>query len=453
MSDHIHHGVHGCSAEDAYVAPKDPLLQERLSWFQDQKLALMMHFGIYSQLGICESWPLSDEDADWSRKAVDWETDSAVFRKQYVDLNRSFHPVRLQPDVWAQMAKRNGFRYLIFTTKHHDGFCMYDTKWTDYKVTSPDCPFHAHRYADITRHVFDAFRAEGIGIAAYFSKPDWHCPWYWAPGQERPIGAWRNPTYDPRQQPALWEQYVQFTHRQMLELIERYGRIDILWLDGGQVNPANHQDIRLSEFVARARQIQPWLLTADRTVGGENENYITPEQSIPDHPIHVPWESCITIGDAFAYRYEDTYKSPRTLVHLLIDIVCRGGNLALNIAPQPDGRLPKGAIDSANGLGDWLRVHGEAIYGTRMCPPYETGAIAFTRKDKQVYALYRLAQGEPLGRTLQIPWLERVTRVTLLDGVRPLDFQTSAAGITIFFPPDVVGTSPLAPAFRLENAS
>ena len=291
MADLIKQGMHGCSREDEYVRPQDPLIQERLEWFQDQKLALMMHFGLYSQLGICESWPLSNEDAEWSREAICWEKDEAVFRQQYVSLNKSFNPVCMEPEKWAEMAARNGFKYLIFTTKHHDGFCMFDTKLTDYKVTSPDCPFHTHKHANIAKSVFDAFREKGIAIAAYFSKPDWHCPWYWAEGQELPVGHWRNPTYDPAQKPELWEKYIQFTHGQIMELMQDYGRIDVLWLDGGQVAPQNGQDIRLSEVVKEARKIQPWLLTADRTVGGENENYITPEQSVPSAPIRVPWEA------------------------------------------------------------------------------------------------------------------------------------------------------------------
>ena len=182
MADLIKNGMHGCSAAENYVPPKDELLRERLEWFQDQKLALMMHFGPYAQMGICESWPLSEEDASWSRRDVDWEDDPKVFREQYVNLNRSFNPMRFVPEQWADVGARDGFKYFLLTTKHHDGFCMFDTKYTDYKITDPSCPFHTHKYANVVKHAFDAFRARGIAIAAYFSKPDWHCPWYWAEG-------------------------------------------------------------------------------------------------------------------------------------------------------------------------------------------------------------------------------------------------------------------------------
>jgi alpha-L-fucosidase len=201
--------THGYSSR-GYVAPTDPLLQERLEWFQDQKLALMIHFGTYSQLGIIESWALVDEDASWSRAQVDWETDPEAFRRQYWDLNKSFNPIRFQPDVWAQTAQDCGFKYLIFTTKHHDGFCMYDSAYTDYKLTGPDCPYRTNQNADLCRPLFDAFRARGMGIAAYFSKADWHVPSYWE--KDKPRFTTRNPSYIPSEKPELWEGFVQFVH-------------------------------------------------------------------------------------------------------------------------------------------------------------------------------------------------------------------------------------------------
>lgn len=440
------------SEERNYVPPEDPLLQARLAWFQDQKLALMVHWGAYSQWGICESWPLSDEDASWSREAVDWEADPEAFRRQYYGLNRTFNPVRFQPEQWADFAQAVGFRYLIFTTKHHDGFCMYDTAQTDYKATGDACPFHAHRYADITHHLFDAFRKRDIAIAAYFSKPDWHCPWYWAKGQQYPVAHWRNPTYDPAEHPALWEQFVLFTHAQMLELVRDYGPLDILWLDGGQVKPARyHQDIRMDELATAARAIQPDLLIADRTVGGPHENYITPEQTIPDHPILVPWESCITIGTSFSYRFDDDYKPPRTLVSLLVETVAKGGNLALNIGAQPDGRLPEGAMRSALGLGEWLRDNGRAIFATRACAPYVQGAFGFTRGEHVVYAIQRLAEGEVLESQVLLPYAEPVSRIETLSGGKPLPFDRTPQGVLVTLPKALVGTSPLAQVYTLRR--
>ena len=267
---------------------------------------------------------------------------------------------------------------------------------------------------------------------------------------DKPVGHWRNPTYDPKEHPEVWEKFVGFTHNQIMELVEDYGRIDVLWLDGGQVAPQNGQDIRLSEVVARARKIQPWLLTADRTVGGENENYITPEQSVPSQPIRVPWESCVTVGHAFSYRFDEQYKTPRQLVHLLADVVCRGGNLALNIAPQPNGMLPAAALRAVDGLGAWLRANGEAIYGTRMTEPNEIGHTAFTRKGDTVYAIIRLKEGEMLGEKLLIPWTGRVTKITSLDVNAEVAFETTQEGLLVTIPYGMAGTNPLAPAFRME---
>ena len=449
MADMIQQGVHGCSEEAHYVRPQDPLIRERLEWFQDQKLALMMHFGPYSQMGIDASWALSDGDAVWSRDIVDWETDSAVFRKQYVDLNKSFNPICFNPDEWAEIAAENGFKYLIFTTKHHDGFCMYDSKYTDYKITAEDCPFHTHKYANFVREVFDAFRKKDIAIGAYFSKPDWHCPWYWAEGMEHPVAYGRNPTYNPAEHPEIWEKFTEFTHNQIMELMEDYGRIDILWLDGGQVNPANGQDIHLSRVIEKARKIQPWLITADRTVGGENENYITPEQSIPDHPIRVPWESCVTVGALWAYHYTDTYKSSRTLVHMLIQVVSRGGNLALNIGPQPNGKLPAEAVREIRGMGAWLRANGEAIYGTRAAEITQIGNVFFTQKGNALYALVPLSEEEEPGETLRIPLKKEVNSVTYLESGEKLPFEKKDDGLSITLPRSISGRDSLALAFRL----
>lgn len=448
----VNHGVHNYSAEEKWIKPEDPVLLERLEWFKDQKLALMMHWGPYSQLGVVESWALSDKDGDWSRTDIDWEEDGEEFKRQYFNLNKTFNPVRFQPEVWADLAAEGGFKYFIFTTKHHDGFSMWDTKETDYRITSSECPFHSHKYADICKHVFDAFREKGLGIAAYFSKADWHTPYYWAPGMARGREMWRGPSYDPDEYPWLWDKFVNFTHNQIMELMSKYGRIDVLWLDAGWVGKGK-QDIRLGEVVEKAREIQPWLLTADRTIGGEFENYITPEQTIPEGPMSVPWESCITMGTSFSFKYEDKYKSTREIVHTLIEIISKGGNLALNVAPQPDGRLPEGAIKRIKELGAWLKVYGEAVYGTRICAPYFKEGLAYTRKGETAYC-FRLYQSEDdryKDEYVYIPYTEKVHSIDMLGGEENLEFSQTEEGISIRMP-KVVETeenTPIAHVFRL----
>ena len=128
------------------------------------------------------------------------------------------------------------------------------------------------------------------------------------------------------------------------------------------------------------RKTQPWVLAVDRTVGGAYENYVTPEMCVPEKPLRVPWESCLTLGADFNYAYGDHYKSQRELVNLLVNIVAKGGNMALNVSPQPDGRIPVEAWESLRGLGAWMQTYGEAIYGTRICAPYQSGNLAFSKK-------------------------------------------------------------------------
>lgn len=371
-----------------YVKPKDPLVLKSLEDFQDEKFGIMFHWGLYSQWGIIESWALPDADREWAWDDIDSDLTCAEFREQYWNLKKTFNPVRFRPEDWAKLAKDAGFKYILFTTKHHDGFCMWDTKYTDFKITAPDCPYSKNPRADICKNLFNAFRDEGLKVHAYFSKPDWHCPYYWAKGYAKNEYMTRNPSYKTLLHPLLWKKFCEYTKNQMLELVSNYGPIECLWLDGGQVNPLNLQNIHLSSIMEEVRKIQPGLMVADRTVGGKNENFITPEQTIPDHPIKVPWESCVTLGSSFSFRFDDTYKSAKTVIHMLCDIVAKGGNLALNIGPRPDGRLPAPVYPILQDIGVWLRKNGDAIYGTRSAAPYRKDRFAYTGKGENLYAIY-----------------------------------------------------------------
>ncbi|WP_105616823.1 alpha-L-fucosidase [Vallitalea okinawensis] len=434
MADNIKNGVHGCSAADDYIQPTDPLVVEKLESFRDRKIGLMIHWAPVTQLGITESWPQVDTEAEWSQKDIDWTNDMDSFRREYRDLHKTFNPIRFEPKKWASLAKECGFQYLLFTTKHHDGFCMWDTETTDYKITSKNCPFHKHSYKDIVKHLFNAFRDEGIPIHAYFSKPDWDSPYYWNKEIPWPDNKTdRNPNYKISEHPELWEQFVQFTHTQIRELLMGYGDIECLWLDGGWVNPSNlGQDIRIGEIVNEIRKVhQPGLICADRTVGGAYENFITPEQSRPEAPIFVPWESCITLGRSFTFRYDDTYKTPREVIHLLIDIVAKGGNLALNITPQPDGRLPHQGIQVLKELGKFLTTYGEGIYGTRVCEPYIINQYAFTKKENCYFVYYLYKEGERIKHSFTIPIQCDVTDIREMGTGESLGFSRSDAGLEI----------------------
>jgi alpha-L-fucosidase len=173
---------------------------------------------------------------------VEWTKDDADFKRQYYALNRCFNPVRFDAKGIAGLAKRCGFRYVTFTTKHHDGFCLYDTKYTDFKTTAPECPYSSSPNADIVKSLFDACRAEGLGIGAYFSKPDFHHTDFW---EDFGIGkaTSRYPTYDIRKQPEKWARFCEFTKNQILELVSGYGPIDIMWLDGGWLKEEKGQPL------------------------------------------------------------------------------------------------------------------------------------------------------------------------------------------------------------------
>jgi alpha-L-fucosidase len=357
---------------------------------------------------------------------VERDQDMERFKRDYFALNRTFNPVDFDPAPWAEAAELAGMKYVVFTTKHHDGFSMFDTRQTDYRVTHPDCPFSSNPRANIAKEVFDAFRARGFGVGTYFSKSDWHVPYYWAPG--RPAKT-RNPNYDTHAEPELWEKFVQFVHAQIEELMTGYGSVDILWLDGGQVRPPN-QDIRMDEIAAMGRRHQPGLIMADRTVGGRNENYLTPEQEVPDDPIlDTPWESCITMGDQWSYKPDDRYKSTRDLIHLLVGVVAKGGNLLLNVGPSPQGTLPAEALSRMREIGDWMEISAEAIHGSRPLAPYAEGKLRFTQRGGDAYAIYLADEGETMPGAIDLP-MAPASEVALLGASAPL----SCSGRTVTMP-------------------
>ncbi|MBN1213339.1 MAG: alpha-L-fucosidase [candidate division Zixibacteria bacterium] len=381
----------------------DPLVLEKLEWFQDMKFGLLMHWGTYSQWQIVESWSLCPEDENWCERRGDRADDYFEYKQAYENLLTTFNPVKFDPDSWAAAAKEAGMRYVIFTTKHHDGFCMFDTRETDYKVTSKTCPFSSHSRSNIAKEIFDAFRGQGFGVGAYFSKPDWHCPDYWWP-YFPPFD--RNVNYDIERYPQKWEAFKKFTFNQIKELMSDFGKIDILWLDGGWVQPMtatsprwgknpSDQDIDMPGIAAMARSLQPGLIIVDRAVEGRYQNYRTPEQEIPDTALSYVWETCMTMATSWSYVATDTYKPTSKLIHLLVDIVAKGGNLLLNIGPSPEGELAPVALERLKEIGAWMKVNGEALYGSRAVTPYKEGKVCFNRlPGKIVNAIYLADEDE-----------------------------------------------------------
>jgi alpha-L-fucosidase len=423
------------SREEHYVKPSDPEVLKRLEWWQDQKFGFMMHWSPASQLGEA-SWPLC-YDEWWCKRESTWTEDMDEFDRQYWACNKTFNPVKFRPDKWASFAALCGFKYVLFTTKHVDGFCMWDTKTTDYRITAPDCPFHTHKNVDVVGNLFKAFRDKGLGVSAYFSKPDWHSQDYWSGDFPKPMT--RNPNYKIKEHPEKWERFVQTTHEQLREITSKYGKIDVLWLDGGWVNPrCEDQDIRIGEIVDEIRRTtQPGMIAADRTCGGPYENILTPEQTVPKDTIRVPWETCLTLGDGWNFKYAESYKPARQLVHTLVDIVAKGGNLALNIGPQPDGELPVRGLEEMARMGRWLGVNGEGIYGTRIAEGFSiNGGVRCTKKGNKVYAFMLYNDLVQIDRIAEINIDgdyadKKLRKVTLLRNGQDVPFERTPKSVIL----------------------
>jgi len=450
-NDIIVNGVHTFTPE-GYVAPKSDFLKEKLEEFCDRKFGLMMHFGLYSMFDLIESWALPDEDADsWSWCTVDWTKDHDEFKKQYYDLAKCFNPLRYDPEACAQLAVDAGMKYAGITTKHHDGFCMYDSKYSDYKVTSPMCPFSTNKNAQISEKFYEQVRKKGLSTAVYFSKPDWHHEDFW---EDYGIGhkTTRYPTYDTTKNPEKWARFTEFVHNQVMELSDKFDP-DVLWFDGGWVQDYYHTDVKIEELAEKVRANHPQALFVNRTVTGCCEDIITPEQTVPEQPLTVPWESWITIGESFSYRYEAKNKPTRYLIHMLMKIVARGGNLALNITPRPDGGIDVKTQNQLRTMGVWLSQMGEGVYSTRIVAPYEVGNIVYTRsKDSSktyATALWDEDAKQPGSLFIQLDDTRKPKKVVSLGINRELPFHAFDKGVSVEFP-EYFTMNKYADTFRIE---
>lgn len=416
--------VHQQSNTEDYVWPTDPQVLTKLKHWQDQKFGVLMHWGLYSVPGIVESWSICSEDWIVRERKPTYEEDKAWYWSQKDSLN----PVNFDPSKWADVMKKAGMKYMIFTTKHHDGFCMFDTKYTDFSIAHG--PFGKDPRHNIAKEVFNAYRNKGFMIGCYFSKPDWHSKWFWNPYYATPN---RRINYKKQQHPDWWQNYRKFTQNQLNELTTDYGNIDILWLDGGWITG---DEIGLDTILVDARKRNPGMISVDRTIRGKNENYQTPEQGIPAKQLDIPWESCITLSHAWGWTPNAKFKSPNKVIGILSEIVAKGGCLALGVGPKADGTLQPEVVKNLLQIGNWLNKNGQAIYSTVNAAHYNDGKVWFTadKNGKTLYAIYALEDGEKTPKT--ITWTENKPKgkLILLQNGKSVKYTVKGNQVTVTLP-------------------
>ncbi|MDP4186079.1 MAG: alpha-L-fucosidase, partial [Bacteroidota bacterium] len=315
----------------------------------------------------------------------------------------------------------------------------------------------------------------GFMVGAYFSKPDWHSEYYWWPNFPPRD---RNVNYDPEEHKDLWAKYTEYTHNQILELLSDYGKIDLIWLDGGWVAKKSkevidgaykerlgesksgyikasviNQDIKMDELVEKCRAKQPGLIVVDRAVYGKNQNYLTPENRVPDKTLPYPWESCIIAGGGWSYVPNAKFMSGRDGVQLLINIVAKGGNLLLNIAPGPDGTWAQGAYDLLKEYGAWMKVNSEGIYNSKAIAPYKEGKICMTRQNNgNTYFFYMAEDKEAMPKTIHITSHQpaKGAKVTMLGVKGNLSWKYEGKGFIVDIPSSVQKNIPCKYAWTIK---
>ncbi len=336
-------------------------------WWQDERFGMFVHWGFYSVIGMEASWPLHS---------------GQYSRAEYEGQMQRFNPSSFRADDLAGVAKRAGMKYLVLTTKHHDGFAMFDTKLSSFSV------MHGPLKRDLVREVVEACRRAGLKVGFYFSLCDWHDERYAAWPK---TGAWPFGRITP--DPARWQEFVAFLHGQVRELLTNYGKVDVLWFDGGwEHTPA---EWRAPELMAMIRKLQPGIVVNDRLPG--QGDYATPEQTIPVGGMARPWETCMTINNTWGYNPNDhAYKPAADLIRNLCRTAGGGGNYLLNVGPKADGSVPPESVQRLEAMGAWLRVNGQAIYGTQAGPRNAYPAGAVTVKGKRAFVMVFGTPKEPV---------------------------------------------------------
>jgi alpha-L-fucosidase len=321
-----------------------PDCDARMAWFRDAKFGMFVHWGIYSV--PAGEWKGKTSYAEW------FQLQTKMPCEQYDKFAAEFNPVKFDARQWAKTAKDAGMKYLVITSKHHDGFSMFDTKFSDFNIVR-STPYRR----DPMKELAAACRDSGIKFCFYYSIADWHNPD--SPAVHSQRGFHGNPKDD-----ADLAKYADYMRNQVHELLTGYGPVSIIWFDGGGAfkTPDRAKLLKADEMVKMIHAAQPDCLINNRL--GAGSDYGTPEQYIPAGGAKEPFEVCMTLNGHWGYNKADhNWKSTSSLVRNLIDIVSKGGNYLLNVGPTSEGLIPSASIERLKEIGVWLKANGESIYG------------------------------------------------------------------------------------------
>ena len=363
-------------SESSSSAQQAATREKRMAWWHEAKFGMFIHWGLYSVIGQHE-WAMEVE---------------GVPIPQYEILAKNFKPRPNAAREWARLAKRAGQKYMVMTTKHHEGFCHWDTKLTDY------CAPKQGPGRDLVREFVDAARAEGLRVGFYYSLMDWH----------HPDGA------KCKTDLAARKRFVEYTHGLVRELMTNYGKIDVLWYDvDWPLTPDEWESERMNQMVF---ELQPEIIVNNRN--GLDGDFSTPEQHIEASKAGRAWETCMTLNDSWGFnRGDDAWKTSKNIVDNLATCARGGGNYLLNIGPKPDGSIPEESVTALELVGKWLETNGKAIYGTeRGQMDWNTNAN-YTRRGNTLY----IHQHFWPGHTPAAEWLSfyQPEVVIALGGVKP----------------------------------
>ena len=365
---------------------------EARAWWQEARFGMFIHWAPVSIVGTELSW-----SRNGPRPGRGGHGNVPI--EVYDNLYRMFNPTEYDAREWVRVAKDAGMKYMVLTTKHHDGFCMFDSKLTDYDIMNT--PYGK----DIVKQYVDACHAEGIRVGFYYSLWDWYHPDYLTENHAR---------------------YVEYMHGQIRELMTNYGKVSVLWFDSDVArNPP--EDWKARELIEMVRELQPGILINNRS--GLSADFVTPERRVGGFDMEQPWESCITIGSHWSYSPYEPVKSRERCVGLLAQCAGGDGNLLLNVGPMPSGALDPRHVERLAEMGDWMRANSESIYGTRG-GPYQPGPWGVsTRKGNTIYL--HLLHPDKISETLELPALPRRVLSARVLGGESVDVKQNDDGITL----------------------